>query len=1013
MNRSSTDHRYSGRAGLAGSRPAGDASQPSREDLIAAETLLERKISRSRRALVIERLWPRFWPPLAVGLVFVLVSLLGVWSLLGATGHLVLAGAFALAALLSLIPLARLSWPTRDDAIRRLEGGSKTAHRPVSSYEDAVSAAPAGGTTEGLWQAHRRRLAEQFRRLRVAGPQPRTDRYDPFALRALLLLVTALAAFASGDALYDRLTGSLRVADAVPAVPARLDAWVTPPVYTGEAPQLLLDGLAMSVGSGGAAVSSGPGQADGATGAQSGFDHSASRITVPEGSLVVVRAIGGDHASYTLSQRALGSGPEETVAVPRVGASPLEAARGYGVESSAASSDDVEVSEPTEANGGGAADVTASQTSEAPEAERTATEFRFKLDESTSFTLARDGQPTVTWQFDVTPDDPPVIDFREEPRATPRGALRLSYNTTDDYGVAAVAAEIALADPDPDDPNTATAKPVETLPAIAEEILRGEPPRMTLRLPRANPKAAEGSGFEDFADHPWSGRRVGISLSARDQAEQVGQSAAHVMELPARRFSKPLARALVEQRGNLFERPSDALDVSNALAALMLAGDRFIPDRVVYLGMRSAQKRLRFNQLPKALVGRDPTDEAETARVQAHYQMLRSVVDQLWSLALRLEDGDLSDAERALRQAQDALMQALEDGASDEEIQQLMQELREAMSRFLQSLQRQAEQGGQGQQQQNNQQLSSRDLDQMLRDIEQMARSGSRDAARQMLSELREMMEQLQAGRGGQQGGQQGQAMQTLEEFGDLIQQQQQLLDDTFRAQQGNQNGGQQGQQGQGQQGQGQQGQGQQGRGQQGQSGQGREGQGREGQGRGQGQGQGQGQGGFGQNGSGGQGQGLGQRQGDLRGRLQDLLRDLQSQGLGGNNATDPLGRAGEAMGDAEGSIQGGELGDATDSQGQALEQLRQGAQQLAEEMLQQMRQGQGQANARGSRDPLGRSEGTRDGGRNPFGGQDMVPGAIDAQRAREILEELRRRLSDPTRRPEELDYLERLLERF
>lgn len=81
--------------------------------------------------------------------------------------------------------------------------------------------------------------------------------------------------------------------------------------------------------------------------------------------------------------------------------------------------------------------------------------------------------------------------------------------------------------------------------------------------------------------------------------------------------------------------------------------------------------------------------------------------------------------------------------------------------------------------------------------------------------------------------------------------------------------------------------------------------------------------------------------------------------------------------------------------------------------MLQQMQPGQGSADARGARDPLGRSEGTRDGGRNPFGGEDMVPGAIDAQRARQILEELRRRLSDPTRPALELDYLERLLERF
>jgi len=41
------------------------------------------------------------------------------------------------------------------------------------------------------------------------------------------------------------------------------------------------------------------------------------------------------------------------------------------------------------------------------------------------------------------------------------------------------------------------------------------------------------------------------------------------------------------------------------------------------------------------------------------------------------------------------------------------------------------------------------------------------------------------------------------------------------------------------------------------------------------------------------------------------------------------------------------------------------------------------------------------------------VPGEIDVQRARRILEELRKRLSDPLRPQLELDYIERLLKDF
>jgi Domain of unknown function (DUF4175) len=41
------------------------------------------------------------------------------------------------------------------------------------------------------------------------------------------------------------------------------------------------------------------------------------------------------------------------------------------------------------------------------------------------------------------------------------------------------------------------------------------------------------------------------------------------------------------------------------------------------------------------------------------------------------------------------------------------------------------------------------------------------------------------------------------------------------------------------------------------------------------------------------------------------------------------------------------------------------------------------------------------------------VPGEIDAQRARRIIEELRRRFGDVLRPQEELDYIERLLKDY
>jgi Tfp pilus assembly protein PilX len=66
------------------------------------------------------------------------------------------------------------------------------------------------------------------------------------------------------------------------------------------------------------------------------------------------------------------------------------------------------------------------------------------------------------------------------------------------------------------------------------------------------------------------------------------------------------------------------------------------------------------------------------------------VASRLWSMAVGLEDGNISDAQAALRNAEEALRNALDRGASDQELKQLMDQLRAAMDRFMQATQEQA-----------------------------------------------------------------------------------------------------------------------------------------------------------------------------------------------------------------------------------------------------------------------------------------------------------------------------------
>ena len=374
---------------------------------------------------------------------------------------------------------------------------------------------------------------------------------------------------------------------------------------------------------------------------------------------------------------------------------------------------------------------------------------------------------------------------------------------------------------------------------------------------------------------------------------------------------------------------------------------------------------------------------------------MESTADLLWQVAVHVEDGDLSDAERRLRTAQEELMKALERDASEEEIKRLMDELRTALNEFLENMRQQAQNNPNFMPENPlspNRVITSQDLERMLKKIEDLAKTGSKDAARQMLSELRDLLENAQPGNQASNS-QSQEMMQMLDGLSELISKQQQLLDETFQAQQESEYGspGEEGEPGE-------------------EARDGREG--REGkQGR---QSQGQGKSGQGKSGEGKDGQnpfpGLGQQQGGLQKQLKELMDKLKGFGAKPpeqfDGAGQAMGKAGEALGEEN-------AGRATEQQTLALDKMRQGAKSLVEQMMSGMgqpgNQGRGQAGA-GDRDPLGRPLPTQG---LDNGDLVKVPEESDIQRARQILEELRRRLGERARPPGELDYIERLIERF
>lgn len=883
-------------------------------------SVLARKVRWSRLALFFENLWPRVWPLFGVIGAFLIASLMGLWPSLDQTMHLATLGLFALAGLGSLFNLARAPWPSRDDAIRRIEIKSGVPHRPATSYEDTLSLETNDPATRAVWSAHRKRLADKVRGLRVGAPQPDTPRRDPFALRAVLILAVAVGFAFLGERSSDRIGEAFEFRTAKLLAKARIDAWVAPPAYTRKAPIMLADGgrpedIAASVEAG-------------------------KLVQVPEKSVLIARATGVPREDVRLE-------------ILTEGAEPVL----------------IEATKPDSPTGPTASVI----------------EIRHTLLQDARVRLLISDGEAARWTFAVDEDKAPVITLLKDPEFTRRGSMKLTYKIEDDYGVATARADVVRKSADDADPATAWAR-TNVLTGPRPPLER--PPRLDLRVPRGSGNDGEAVTHLELGAHPWAGLDVVMTLEAVDVAGKRGTAKPLEITLPARQFQKPLARAVVEQRRKLVEDPRYKDEVVKALRALTLEPDGFIDDVQVYLGLRTAYYRLQREQTRK---GRN------------------SVIDQLWQVALRIEDGDLSDAERRLKEAQDQLAKMLEEGATDAEIEEAMKELRQALNEYMEQLAKQARENpmqpmdGQNQ---DNQLLSNQDLDRMMREMEEMAKSGAREQAQQMLSEMRDLLDRLEAGQQqAQQQSQQNQEMQqAMKDLGDLVGQQQRLMDDTFGEQRQQSEQGQQGERG-GQQQQGQRGQPQR-RGPRGQPqpGEGQPGQqGQQSQGGQQGQ---QGQGQQGQQGASGGQQGLRDRQNALRERLNELQRNLGQQG---NPSPQQLENAERAMGNAEAALDREDYATATREQSRALQEMREGAQEMAQQMQQNSPQRYGQ-NGDTPRDPLGRPQRSE----GPDQGTSVkVPDQIDIQRAREILQELRRRLGDPMRPSQELEYIERLLRRF
>ena len=371
------------------------------------------------------------------------------------------------------------------------------------------------------------------------------------------------------------------------------------------------------------------------------------------------------------------------------------------------------------------------------------------------------------WPVVIVPDHVPSIEFAAQPGASERFALRLIYKAADDYGIQSVNAIIRRADKQkgPGD--------------IAQIDLR-------LPLPGIDPKKAQQASFNDLTPHPWAGLPVEVQLSATDALGQTGRTAWVKTTLPERLFNHPVAAAVAEQRKHLMfyaggsrERRAAPLQHRRPAAALQRRPDR-------RAGVRSRHR-------PPGHRRQFADDHARRARRKR--SPASSICCGTWRCASRKASSPWrrSSCARCRKPCRRRWPTMLR----DEEVQKLMDELQEAMDRYVDALKEKMDREPRGprsrpQMNSNTVEMRREDLQKMLERARDLAKSGNRDAARELLAQMQQMLESLQTQQtAGNMSEDMEKAMQMLEDMDQLMDKQQELMDQTFRDAQQQQEGDQ------------------------------------------------------------------------------------------------------------------------------------------------------------------------------------------------------------------------------
>ena len=517
--------------------------------------------------------------------------------------------------------------------------------------------------------------------------------------------------------------------------------------------------------------------------------------------------------------------------------------------------------------------------------------------------------PLLSWPITVIPDLPPIITLIAEPTVDPATQeVLLRYHAADDYAVHAV-----------------------TLTLLLTESTQDAPLELSLSAPGG--REGDLRFRRDLTDHPWAGREVEITLKAIDGAGQDSQTETVLFVLPERKFQHPVARRLAKARQRLIGRGLVRLDVASDLGIIAGRPEDFDHDSIVILGLSVAESRLIYN-----------ADKAS----------LESVRALLWNMAIRLDKDSSLLARRELFDAEEALQEAMRQGADQETLERLIDQMADAMRRYLDEITADLnpETMPDVTMPEGMEAIGRDELNRLIEEARRLMRLGDKKGAQELMAQLKEMFENLTANKSKDLDKALAESKKILENLDRLEKEQRKRLDDTFARLNAPADTPKPTTDGAAEQ------------------------------------------------------EALRQ---DLN-KLMDRFRAFSGE------SPESLNKADSAMDWARDSLERKRLDVARQHQSEALDQLRQARRDatklLGQTLSQKGLQTFSKPGARGAGpDPFGRG---RPGMRGRLDGKGpKLPGKPDLDRAGTILKELRRRFNDPTRRELERDYIERLLKMY